>query len=128
MQVLSPLLRRLRPHFVATLVGLTALLPTPASAAESGAQGRVVRFSLNNTGSDEHASSHGSIAVRHSGNKLEVYSWGGTMCPASSLTDVEVLTLEHAFHNRQRTLLAPRFKFGEVKETRCLVGFELVAG
>ncbi len=85
-------------------------------------------MSINATGSDDFASSHGSISVRHGGNKLEVYSWGGTMCPAAKLGEIEIAALQQAFHNRQRTLIVPRFKQGEVKDVRCLVGFELTGG
>jgi len=105
-----------------------ALLSSSAHADESGSQGRIVRLSINNPGGDDFASSHGSIAVRHGGGKLETYSWGGTHCPAAKLSDAEVQALGAAFHNRARTLIVPRFKQGEVKDTRCLVGFELAAG
>lgn len=107
----------------ALLIGLTATL---AVADETGAQGRVVRFSLNTQGSDD-AGSMGSIGVKKSDGKTEEYRWGGTSCPASKLTDGQVLALEHAFHNRHRTLVTPRFKPGDVKEIRCLVGFEFTA-
>lgn len=117
-----------RRGVAAALLALLALVPAQASADESGTQGRIVRLALNSTGGDDFASSHGSISVRHGGGKPEVYSWGGTMCPASKLTEAEIIALGQAFHNRQRTLIVPRFKPGEVKETRCLVGFELAAG
>ncbi len=105
---------------------LFGLVATPAAADEAGAQGRIVRFALNTQGSDD-AGSMGSIGVRKSDGKIDEYRWGGTSCPASKLTDSQVLALEHAFHNRHRTLVTPRFKPGDVKEIRCLVGFEFTA-
>lgn len=115
-------------RLLATLLAAVALTPTAARADDLGTQGRIVRVSINATGSDDFASSHGSISVRHGNNKLEVYSWGGTMCPASKLGETEIAALQQAFHNRQRTLVVPRFKQGEVKDVRCLVGFELTGG
>jgi hypothetical protein len=119
---------RARARTWATLLAAVALTPASASADDLGTQGRIVRVSINATGSDDFASSHGSISVRHGSNKLEVYSWGGTMCPASKLGEIEIAALQQAFHNRQRTLIVPRFKQGEVKDVRCLVGFELTGG
>ncbi len=113
---------------MAAVAVAAALAPASASADDLGTQGRIVRVSINATGSDDFASSHGSISVRHGSNKLEVYSWGGTMCPASKLGEIEIAALQQAFHNRQRTLIVPRFKQGEVKDVRCLVGFELTGG
>lgn len=103
------------------------LLPSSALADESGAQGRVVRLAINNPGGDDFASVHGSISVRHT-NKVAIYAWGGTSCPAAKMNEAELQALGAAFHNRARTLIVPRFKSGEVLGTRCLVGFELAAG
>jgi hypothetical protein len=110
------------------LVAATALAPlATAHADESGAQGRIVRFTINAAGSDDSASVLGTIGVRKPDGKIELYQWGGTSCPASKLEDWQVLALEHAFHNRHRTLVTPRYKVGDVKDLRCLVGFELSA-
>lgn len=124
----STLLRVARTALATVLVAGGALLPGHAQADESGAVGRVIRLSINSMGSDEFASSHGAISIRHAGNKVETYSWGGTMCPASKLAEGEFAALQSALHNRQRTLVTPRYKSGEVKDVRCLVGFELTAG
>lgn len=125
---LSTFVRRLRPATAALLLAVGVLMPADAHADESGASGRVVRLSINSTGSDEYASVHGRISIRSKGTAIEVYSWGGTMCPASKLSEAEIRALQHAFHNRNSTTIAPRYKSGEVKGTRCLVAFELSGG
>lgn len=120
--------RRSLRSFVAAAGIALAGLPTAAMADETGSAGRIVKLVINGEGSDDFASSHGSITVRHSGNKLEQYSWGGTQCPASKLREADVSALHEALHFRSRTLIIPRYKAGEVSLTRCLVGFELQAG
>ncbi len=116
----------------ATALAVALVLGTPATAAaaadEVGAPGRVVAMMIHTPGSDDMSLAHGSITVRKGGAKLEVYQWGGTACPASKLSDAQVTILAGAFHNRGRTLITPRFKPGEVKDVRCLVGFALGAG
>jgi hypothetical protein len=125
----APVLRRrsLRSLVAAAAFALVGL-PQPARADESGTAGRIVKLVIHGEGSDVFASSHGSMTVRHGGNKLDVYSWGGTQCPSSKLREAEVDALHQALHFRSRTIIVPRFKAGEVSGTRCLVGFELQAG
>lgn len=77
--------------------------------------------------SDDRATVHGKITIRRSNAKIEVYEWGGSSCPAAKLSDLEIGMLERAFHNRNRTLVTPRYKSGEATGVRCLVGFELRA-
>jgi hypothetical protein len=111
------------------LVVGAALIAGPAHAADDvGAQGRLVQLTINGAGSDDFSTHHGSILVKPSGKKGELYTWGGTACPASKLSDAQIGALESAFHNRHRTLIRPRYKPGDVKDTRCLVGFELTGG
>jgi hypothetical protein len=109
------------------LVG--AGLSAPVSAADQlGPEGRVVKIEIRGPSSDERATAQGSITIRQSNAKSELYSWGGSSCPASKPSDAELGMLERAFHNRNRTLVTPRFKSGETSGVRCLVGFELRAG
>ncbi|MBC8068627.1 MAG: hypothetical protein IAG13_09870 [Deltaproteobacteria bacterium] len=123
-----PGLHRFRPLIAAVTLTCAALFAGPAQAADDiGAAGRLVKITFNGAGSDDAATHHGSVLVRH-GSKNELYTWGGTACPASKLTDVQIGALESAFHNRTRTLITPRYKPGDVKDTRCLVGFELSGG
>lgn len=107
-------------------LGLGAV-PT-AFADEAGTPGRLVSLSIHTPGSDDSSIAHGSIMVRKGSGKPELYQWGGTACPASKLSDTQINILAQAFHNRARTLVTPRFKQGDVKDVRCLVGFELAAG
>ncbi|HWB81056.1 MAG TPA: hypothetical protein VG755_39105 [Nannocystaceae bacterium] len=123
-----PGLHRIRPLVSALALVGAALVGGKAHAVDDiGPQGRLVQMTINGAGSDDFATHHGSIVVRH-GGKSEVYTWGGTACPASKLSDAQIGALESAFHNRNRTLVRPRYKPGDVKDTRCLVGFELTGG
>jgi hypothetical protein len=101
---------------------------SPARAAdELGSEGRIIKIEMRGPSSDDRSTAQGSITIRV-GGKSELYSWGGSSCPASKPSDQEIGMLERAFHNRNRTLVTPRFKSGETSGTRCLVGFELRAG
>lgn len=123
-----PGLHRFRSFVSALVLAGAALVGGKAHAVDDiGAQGRLVQLTINGAGSDDFATHHGSILVRH-GGKSELYTWGGTACPASKLSDAQIGALESAFHNRNRTLIRPRYKPGDVKDTRCLVGFELSGG
>lgn len=129
MALLAHLLRRRSLRSLVAAAGIALVgLPDHALADDLGSAGRIVKLVIHGEGSDDFASSHGSITVRHSGNKLEQYSWGGTQCPASKLREAEVDALHQALHFRSRTLIVPRYKAGEVNGARCLVGFELQAG
>ena len=117
-----------RIGFVCCFALLLGLLdPHYAWADQTGATGRVTRVTVNAQGSDKFASFHGSITVR-SGSKEVTYFWGGTACPAQSLTESELGLLSDALNNRTKTQLTPRYRGGEAGKTRFLVGFELVAG
>jgi len=104
-----------------------AAAPAVAAADELGAIGRIVKVEVRTAGSDDRATAHGRISVRRSNGKTEFYEWGGSSCPAAKLSEAEVGMLERAFHNRNRTLVTPRFRSGEATGVRCLVGFELSA-
>jgi hypothetical protein len=124
---IAPGLHRFRRLIAAfTLVG-AALAARPAAADDVGAAGRLIKITINGAGSDDFSTHQGSVLVKHA-NKSELYTWGGTACPASKLSDAQIAALESAFHNRHRTLITPRYKPGDVKDTRCLVGFELSGG
>ncbi len=122
-----PGLHRFRPLVAAFALACAALVGGPAHADDVGAAGRLVQLTINGAGSDDFSTHHGSILVKHAG-KGELYMWGGTACPASKLSDMQIAALESAFHNRNRTLVRPRYKPGDVQGTRCLVGFELNGG
>jgi hypothetical protein len=106
------------------LLGL--LSPQTAFADQTGATGRVTKVSVNAQGSDKFASFHGSVTIR-AGSKTRTYFWGGTACPAQSLTASEIELLSDALNNRSRTSVTPRYRGGQAGGERCLVGFELVA-
>jgi len=109
------------------VIALGAAAPV-AAADQIGPEGRVVGIEMRAAGSDDRSTAQGSIKVRRGSAKPDLYEWGGTACPAAKLTEIEIGMLERAFHNRTRTLVAPRFKSGETSGVRCLVGFELRAG
>ena len=115
---------------LAACVLLTALMLPAASsyaADHGGKPGKVVRLTINAVGSHKYASFHGAITLRRSGSNI-VYKWGGSTCPAQTFTDAQVDLIASAFHNRHKTLFAPKYAQGEgASDTRCLVAFELVA-
>lgn len=114
-------------HFAPCLaLALGMLGPQTAHADQTGATGRITKVAVNAQGSDKYASFHGSVTVR-TGSKSQTYFWGGTACPAQSLTTAEIGLLSDALNNRARTSISPRYRGGEAGGTRCLVGFELVA-
>lgn len=111
------------------LVLASVVAPSPAHADEAGKQGRVIQLRINTPGSDAHPSFHGSVTLKLVGSSTMVeYRWGGSSCPGQKLSDAQVEVLLHAFVQRNRTKLAPTYTMGEGDGTRCLVGFELVAG
>lgn len=114
---------------LATLAVLALGIATPVAAADQiGPEGRIVGVEIRAAGSDDRSTAQGSIKIRRGSAKADLYEWGGTSCPATKLSEIEIGMLERAFHNRSRTLVAPRFKSGETSGVRCLVGFELRAG
>lgn len=102
------------------------MLPVQSALAdEDGSKGHVVALTINTQGSDKYASFHGSLAVKTSGDRRDVYFWGGSTCPAQKLDAAEVALLASALHDR-RTLLRPVYRTGEgARGARCLVAFEL---
>lgn len=112
--------------------GLLAAITLPASSSHAadleGKAGKIVRLTINAVGSHKYASFHGAITLKRSGANV-VYKWGGSTCPAQTFTDAQVDLIAGAFHNRHKTLFAPKYAQGEGSGgTRCLVAFELVSG
>ncbi|MCA9711562.1 MAG: hypothetical protein KDK70_37350 [Myxococcales bacterium] len=123
----------LRPRPVARLVSLALALgllalPHPARADTEGKRGRIMRLRINTPSSDDHPSYLGSITVKLGSGELVEYRWGGSSCPSQKLTDPQIELLRTAFVERNRTRLLPLYTMGEGAGTRCLVGFELIAG
>lgn len=115
---------------LAIVLGLAMGLDVGSASAASdqlGAIGRIVKVEVRTSGSDDRATAHGRISLRRSNGKTEFYEWGGSSCPAAKLSESEIGMLERAFHNRNRTLVTPRYRSGEASGVRCLVGFELSA-
>jgi hypothetical protein len=103
--------------------------PSPAHADEEGKPGRITQLRINTPSSEAHPSYQGSITLKLVGSSTLVeYRWGGSTCPAQKLTDPQIDVLVTAFVQRNRTKLTPMYTMGEGDGTRCLVGFELVAG
>ncbi|MGH1343079.1 MAG: hypothetical protein ACRBN8_16075 [Nannocystales bacterium] len=113
---------------VAALVA-TSLLPVQSALAdEDGKVGRIVSLTINTQGSDKYASFHGSLGIRTSDGRRDVYFWGGSTCPAQKLDSAEVSMLAGALAQR-KTHLRPVYRTGEgARGARCLVAFELQAG
>ena len=101
------------------------LFATPALADQAGSTGRVVRVTVNTSASDDYTSFRGSMTLRQSkdGRRIE-YSWGGTKCPGSNLSEEQVALLGRALSDRRITMV-PKYKPGQDSGTRCLVGFQL---
>lgn len=107
----------------------SVVVPGSAHADEEGKTGRIVQLRINTPGSDQHPLFHGSITLDLVGSTSVVeYRWGGSSCPVVKLTEHQIALLSTAFVQRNRTKLLPRYTMGEGQGTRCLVGFELVAG
>lgn len=125
---LARLLTRVLPSLAAcALAGVVAA--GPAHADEAGKTGRITQMLVNTPGSDQHPLYHGSITVKLLGSNTAVeYRWGGSTCPKVKLTEQQLDLLMTAFVQRNRTRIAPKYAMGEGMGTRCLVGFELVAG
>jgi hypothetical protein len=115
---------------IALVVALASVAaPSPAHADEEGRPGRVVQLRLNNPSSDAHPSYHGSVILELVGSTTQVeYRWGGSSCPAQTLSEAQIGVLVTAFVQRRTTKVAPVFTMGEGLGTRCLVGFSIVAG
>ena len=122
------MIRSLSTLLTAAAVAATSLLPVQSALAdEDGNKGHVVALTINTQGSDKYASFHGSVAVRTSGDRRDVYFWGGSTCPAQKLDASEVALLASALHDR-RTQIRPVYRTGEgARGARCLVAFELRA-
>ncbi len=121
--------RPARPLLAALAFAFASIaLPQTAAADEEGGAGRVNRIRINTPSSDEHPSFHGALVLKQPGGDQVEYRWGGSSCPGQKLTDVQVDVLVSAFVERNRTMVTPRYTMGEGAGTRCLVGFELVAG
>ncbi len=106
----------------------TSLLPVQSALAdEEGTAGRIVSLTINTQGSDKYASFHGSLGVRSTSGRRDVYFWGGSTCPAQKLAASEVALLAGALNNR-KTTIKPVYRTGEgARGARCLVAFELQA-
>lgn len=130
MRTASParFLARVLPSVLAcALAGVVAA--GPARADDEGKSGRVTQLRINTPGSVEHPLYHGSITVKLLGSSTLVeYRWGGSSCPKVKLTDHQLDVLLTAFVQRSRTRVIPQYSMGEGTGTRCLVGFELIAG
>lgn len=110
---------------LAAFVVTTSLPVQSALADEDGNVGRVVSLTINTQGSDKYASFHGSLGVRTSDGRRDVYFWGGSTCPAQKLDDSEVALLASAMQS-SKTKLRPVYRTGEgARGARCLVAFEL---
>lgn len=122
------LLARVLPSVLAcALVAVGAA--GPAHADEEGKSGRITQLRINTQASDQHPLFHGSIILKLTGsNTLVEYRWGGSSCPGVKLGEHQIDLLTTAFVQRNRTRVIPRYSMGEGTGTRCLVGFELVAG
>jgi hypothetical protein len=119
-----PMFRACTRLVAAAALTTLVLAPRPAWADQTGATVRVVNLTINTQGSDKYASFHGSVTVR-AASSTETYFWGGTTCPAQSLSDAQIALLLGALNNRSRTHVVPRYR-GDSSKSRCLVGFELV--
>jgi hypothetical protein len=112
----------IRLGFLAAICTLVA--PATAGADTSGANGRIVKLSINESTSDDFAKFHGSITVKSGKNASEVYKWGGNHCPGVDVSAANVERLALAFHTRRFTVIKPRYKPG-AGGNKCLVGFDL---
>ena len=116
---------RWRP--LAAALTVLAASPGSAHAEETGSKGRVTAVQINTSGSDQHASVHGSIRLRQSDGKSQDYLWGGSTCPGQKLEPSHVALLVSAHVNRARTWLTPSYAPSEGGDKRCLVAFSLSA-
>lgn len=112
--------------FLGLFVGSTVAPATALAADSAGASGRVTKVTVNTSGSDEFAQSHGAVSIRTTGKKgrTSVYKWGGSLCPGRNLTPDQVQLLVLAMARPGAARVTPRYKKGQAN-TRCLVSFDI---
>lgn len=102
----------------------TLVTPAVAGADSAGADGRIVKLTINEPGSDDHATFRGAIKVRTGKKATDTYKWGGSLCAGLNLSEGSIARLAGAFHTRRFTTVKPRFKNG-AGGTKCLVSFDI---
>jgi hypothetical protein len=105
-----------------------AMVATPASAADqTGPRGQLISLQINARGSDDFSNYHGAarIKVWSKGKpKVHKYMWGGANCPSRDLEHEQIELLSIAL--TENVNIVPKFKNGQIPNSRCLVSFKLM--
>lgn len=113
---------------VAPLILAMLGIASPAHADDEGKIGRVHQLRINTIGSEDHSQYQGSVTLKLvPSTDLQEYRWGGSSCPGQKLNDLQIQLLMTAMVQSSKTKVSPRYTMGD-RRTRCLVGFELIAG
>ena len=107
---------------IAVLVGILLATASVASAVDNvGATGRVLALRINTPASDDYGTDHGFLLIGDQISGITTYTWGGSRCPATNVTEGNVAMLQRALDN-PRILVEPAWKTGQGGST-CLVRF-----
>lgn len=117
-------MRTFRPRSLALALGLgLTWIPAGAAAVDFvGTPGKVRMLDVNSTSADTYLAYHGKVGIKPGSGDMETYTWGGTQCPAKTISAEMVALLMDAFMTRKTTL--PRWLDG-AGNNKCLVGFAI---
>ncbi|MBW2724835.1 MAG: hypothetical protein JRE71_10640 [Deltaproteobacteria bacterium] len=107
---------------IVVLVGALLATASVASAVDNvGATGRILALRVNTLASDDYGSFHGSLLIGDQIAGITTYWWGGSRCPATTVTEQNIAMLQRALEN-PRILVEPAWRTGQ-GGTTCLVRF-----
>lgn len=107
---------------IAALAGILLATASVASAVDNvGATGRVLALRVNTSASDDYGLDHGFLLIGDPITGITTYTWGGSRCPATTVTEANVAMLQRGLEN-PRILVEPAWRTGQGGST-CLVRF-----